>query len=236
MAAFAVEVITLVPDLWPVILGDRAGLVGKAFAAGGTAELRVRRLRDYGKGVHEAVDDAPFGGGAGMILCVEPLRRAIEDARARTPGPVILLSPRGQRFDQAMARELGTGPGFTVICGRYEGYDERVRQYVDRSVSIGDFVLSAGDPAAWAMIDAVVRLRPGVLGNPESILEESFAAAAPLLEYPQYTRPVEYDGVSVPEVLRSGDHAAVARWRQERAREITREIRPDLLDNGGNAE
>ncbi len=229
MTALAVEVITLVPELWPILLGEGAGLVGKAFAAGGAAQLHVRNLRDYGKGVHHAVDDSPFGGGAGMVLCVGPLHRAINDARARNPGPVILLSPRGQRFDQAVARELAAGPGMTLICGRYEGYDERLRRYVDRELSLGDYVLSAGDPAAWAVIDAVVRLRPGVLGNPDSTREESFAEAAPLLEYPQYTRPAEYDGVGVPDVLRSGNHAAVAKWRQEQARLVTAKGRPDLL-------
>lgn len=224
-APFAVEVITLAPALWPHLLSAEGGLVGKAFASGACA-LRVRHLRDYGKGVHRAVDDTPFGGGAGMVLCVEPLHRAITDARARTPGPVLLLSPRGRRFDQAAAAELAAGPGMTLVCGRYEGYDERVRRYVDHEISIGDYVLSAGDPAAWCIIDAVVRLRPGVLGNPESTRDESFSDG--LLEYPQYTRPAEYDGVEVPSVLRSGDHAAIERWRREQARALTARLRPDL--------
>jgi tRNA (guanine37-N1)-methyltransferase len=215
---FTVEVITLVPQLWPRMLAADTGLVGRAFA-GGQVSLHVRDLRDFGKGPHRQVDDSPFGGGAGMVLAVEPLHRAIEAARARTPGPVILLTPRGKRFAQSDAQLLAAGPGMTLICGRYEGMDERVRAYVDVELSLGDFVLSAGDPAAFAMVDATVRLRAGVLGNPASLLEESFAAGN--LEYPQYTRPAIYAGQAVPAVLRGGNHAAVARWRQTQAAAAT---------------
>lgn len=211
------------------MLGPHTGLVGRAFATG-LAELRVRNLRDYGKGVHQQVDDSPFGGGAGMVLGVEPLHRAIADARERTPGPVVLLSPRGTPFRQAHARQWAHGTGLTLICGRYEGIDERVRRYVDADVSLGDFVLSAGDPAAFCMVDAVVRLLPGVLGNPESLQEESFAAGT--LEYPQYTRPAEYEGAEVPAVLRSGDHGAIAAWRRQMAQQLTQEHRPDLVEMG----
>ncbi|MBI5510132.1 MAG: tRNA (guanosine(37)-N1)-methyltransferase TrmD [Deltaproteobacteria bacterium] len=225
-APFAVEVITLVPDLWPVLLGSGAGLVGAAFAEGKT-RLTLNPLRHFGKGKHHAVDDAPFGGGAGMVLAAPPLCAAIALAKSRTPGPVLLLTPRGARFTQKDAQALAAGPGMTLVCGRYEGLDERVRRYVDRELSVGDVVLSGGDPAAWCMIDAVVRLRPGVLGNSASLEEESFAAG--LLEYPQYTRPALFDGVAVPEVLRSGDHAAVSRWRRAQALELTRRLRPDLL-------
>ena len=224
--AFAVEVITLVPRWWEQALAPDSGLVGRAFEAG-VAELWVRDLRAYGRGPHRQVDDAPFGGGAGMVLAVEPLHRAIVEARQRTAGPVLLLSPRGPRFDQAAARQLAAGPGLTLVCGRYEGIDERVRGYVDAELSVGDFVLSAGDPAALCIVDAVVRLLPGVLGNPQSLQEESFSQG--FLEYPQYTRPAEYDGVAVPEVLRSGDHAAVAAWRRTQAEALTRERRPDLV-------
>lgn len=226
--SFSVEVITLVPELWPRLLSGATGLVGRAFD-GGAAELRVSDLRDFGRGTHRQVDDTPFGGGAGMVLQVEPLHRAIERARGRTPGPVILLSPRGERFAQAQAEELAAGPGLTVICGRYEGVDDRVRRYVDREVSLGDYVLSAGDPAAWCLVDACVRLRPGVLGNAESVADESFSQGT--LEYPQFSRPAEYDGVAVPEVLRSGDHRRVAEWRREQARALTVERRPDLLSS-----
>ncbi len=219
-SSFAVEIITLAPDLWQHVLGAASGLVGRAFGPEGPAELRINNLRDHGKGKHRQVDDSPFGGGAGMVLCVEPLHRAIEEARRRTPGPMILLSPRGERFRQATARSLAAEPGFTLVCGRYEGIDERVRRYVDRQISVGDFVLSAGDPAAWCVVDAVVRLLPGVLGNAASLDEESFAAGR--LEYPQYTRPADYDGAEVPDVLRSGDHAAIESWRRKQAAEITR--------------
>lgn len=225
---FAIDIITLVPELWPRILAEDTGLVGKAFAPGGQATLRLCNLRDFGRGKHRQIDDAPFGGGAGMVLAVEPLHAAIQHARARTDGPVVLLTPRGRRFDQATARELAAGRGVVLVCGRYEGVDERVRAYVDRELSIGDFVLSAGDPAAWCVVDAIVRQLPGVLGNAASLDEESFADCR--LEYPQYTRPAVYDGLEVPAVLRSGDHEAVAAWRREKAELLTRRIRPDLFD------
>ncbi len=231
--AFATELVTLVPDLWPTLLGPQAGLVGRAFASG-VAELRLCDLRSFGKGVHRQVDDAPFGGGAGMVLMVEPLHQAITAARSRTRGPVILLSPRGKPFSQADARRLARGPGFTLVCGRYEGVDERVHRYVDELMSVGDFVLSAGDPAAWCIIDAVVRLLPGVLGNPASVEDESFSQQ--LLEYPQYTRPAAYDGAAVPSVLRSGDHAAIERWRHEQSLALTRQHRPDLLAEPGGSD
>jgi len=227
-APFRVDLITLVPDLWPQLLAEETGLVGKAFAPGGQAKLSVHSLRDYGKGIHRQVDDAPFGGGAGMVLQVEPLHRAIEDVRAENHGPVVLLSPRGAPFNQAKAHQLAAAPGMALVCGRYEGVDERVRRYIDQEICVGDYVLSAGDPAAWIIVDAVVRLLPGVLGNPDSLHEESFASGH--LEYPHYTRPAEYDGVAVPEVLRSGDHQAIARWRREQGEALTRKHRPDLID------
>ena len=223
---FAVEVITLVPEVWPVILGAGAGLVGRAFSDG-LATLRVSSLRAHGKGTHQQVDDAPFGGGAGMVLAAPPVCAAIAIATSRTPGPVVLLTPRGEAFTQRHARSLAAGPGLTVLCGRYEGIDERVRARVDMQLCVGDVVLSGGDPAAWCVIDAVVRLLPGVLGNGESLVEESFAAG--LLEYPQYTRPATFEGQTVPEVLRSGNHAAVEHWRREQALLLTRTLRPDLV-------
>lgn len=226
---FHAQVISLVPQLWSSLLGPASGLVGKAFAQGVAARLDVIDLRDYGKGVHRKVDDSPFGGGAGMVLQVEPLHRAIQEAKERSNAPVALLSPRGRRFDQSMARQLAQGEGLTVICGRYEGVDERVRNYVDLDLSIGDMVLSAGDPAAWCMIDAVVRLVPGVLGNASSIEEESFSSGR--LEYPHYTRPSVYEGESVPEVLLSGNHAAIRAWRRGQEDELTRLLRPDLRGN-----
>ncbi|HSI04604.1 MAG: tRNA (guanosine(37)-N1)-methyltransferase TrmD [Myxococcota bacterium] len=225
--SFGLEVITLVPEVWATLTSERAGLTGRAFVDG-EARVTIRNLKEYGHGKHRQVDDAPFGGGAGMVLAVPPLHAAILDARTATPGPVILMGPRGERFSQAMARELANGPGMTLVCGRYEGVDERVRRYVDREVSVGDYVLSAGDPAAWSIVDAVVRLLPGVLGNASSIEDESFSAG--LLEYPQYTRPVSFEGVDVPEILRSGDHRKIAAWRREQARALTEKHRPDLLE------
>ncbi len=222
---FSLEVITLVPELWPAMLAAHTGLVGRAFCEG-RAQVQVSELRDFGKGAHRQVDDAPFGGGAGMVLTAPPLQHAIARARARTPGPVILLSPRGSPFVQATAQRLSAGPGMTLICGRFEGVDERVRALVDEDISLGDFVLSCGDPAAYAMVDAVVRLLPGVLGNPASLQEESFGSG--LLEYPHYTRPALFDGQEVPPVLRSGDHHKVAAWRQKEARRLTLLHRPDL--------
>lgn len=225
-APLCVRVITLIPDIWPILLSSASGLVGKAFETG-SAMLEVVDLRDFGEGRHRQVDDAPFGGGPGMVLQVGPIHRAITHARRLGPGPVLLLSPRGKRFDQQEARLLLSKPGFTLVCGRYEGVDERAREYIDGELSIGDHVLSAGDPAAWCVIDAVVRLVPGVLGNAESASDESFARGQ--LEYPQYTRPAVYDGHPVPEVLRSGDHGAIESWRREQALAVTQGRRPDLL-------
>ena len=224
--SFQVEVITLVPELWPTILGVSSGLVGQAFNKG-LASLTVTDLREFGLGKHRQVDDTPFGGGPGMVLRAEPLWGAIEQARTRTPGPVVLLSPRGTPFSQSLANRWAQGPGLCVVCGRYEGIDQRIYDAADEVVSLGDYVLSAGDPAAWCLIDAVVRLRPGVLGNAESLQEESFSGVG--LEYPQYTKPAEFRGAKVPEVLRSGDHGAIARWREEQALAWTQNRRPELL-------
>ena len=232
--SFSVHIITLAPDLWSATLGAGSGLVGRAFADG-RASLTVHDLRSYGKGVHRQVDDTPYGGGAGMGLSVDPLVQAIRAAQEMDPGlPVYLLSPRATPFVQAVARKMSQTHGFILVCGRYEGVDERVRDYIDGELSLGDFVLSAGDPAAWAIVDATVRLIPGVLGNAESIEEESYASG--LVEYPHYTRPAEFEGKAVPDVLRSGDHGAIARWRQAESERITQEIRPDLLDLSGEDE
>lgn len=226
LAPFAVEVVTLVPQLWPNWLHPTSGLVGKAFHEG-RAELTVNDLRAFGRGPHRQVDDSPCGGGAGMVLAVPPLHAAITAARARTPGPVLLLSPRGRPFKQAHAEALARGPGMTLVCGRYEGFDERVYAYADGAIALGDFVLTAGDPAALSVIDAVVRLLPQVVGNPASLVDESFTRGG--LEYPQYTRPISYEGAQVPEVLRSGNHRAIEAWRHREAQALTALHRPDLL-------
>ena len=224
-APFRIDVITLTPDIWPMLASQATGLVGRAFRDG-LAECRVEHLRDYGKGVHRQVDDTPFGGGPGMLIGPEPTLHAINTVRKRNPGPVIMLSPRGKVFNQAIANELAQGEGMTFLCGRYEGFDERVRAYVDLDLSIGDFVLSGGDPAAWCMVDAIVRRLPSVLGNADSIVDESFENRG--LEHPQFTRPAEFDGRRVPDVLRSGDHAKIDNWRREVGDQLTRKYRPDL--------
>lgn len=224
-APFAVEVITCVAEAWPALLGPNTGLVGRAFA-GGQAKLTVSCLRTFGAGRHRQIDDAPYGGGAGMVLAAPPLLAAIAAARARTPGPVILLAPRGAPLTQRRLQALAEGPGFTLICGRYEGVDERVYGAIDEALSLGDFVLSGGDPAALCVIDGAVRLRAGVLGNACSTADESFADG--LLEYPHYTRPASVEGAQVPAVLQGGNHAAIAAWRRAQSCTLTQTLRPDL--------
>lgn len=202
-----------------------SSLIGKARRSG-ILDLRVHDLRTGAADRHRSVDDAPFGGGPGMVLAPGPLFAAVE--AADPPRPLLLTSAAGRRFDQARAAALAAGTGFSLLCGRYEGVDERVAEHLaDEEVSIGDFVLAGGEVAAIAIVEAVARLVPGVMGNSSSAGEESFSAG--LVEYPQYTRPAEFRGWRVPEVLLSGDHARVARWRSEQALERTRARRPDLL-------
>jgi tRNA (guanine37-N1)-methyltransferase len=209
-----------------------ASLLGRAREAG-VLDLRVHDPRDHATDRHRTVDDAPFGGGAGMVMMPEPLFAAVEASDA--PRPLYLLAAAGRRFDQELARELAAGGGFSLLCGRYEGVDQRVADHLcDGELSVGDFVLAGGEAAALVVIDAVARLVPGVMGNDGSATEESFSAHADgLLEYAQYTRPAEFRGHAVPEVLRSGDHARVARWRRAEALRRTLERRLDLL--GGRA-
>jgi tRNA (guanine37-N1)-methyltransferase len=219
-----IDVVTLFPDLFDAPL--RTSLLGKAIEVG-RIQVAVRDLREHGLGKHRSVDDEPYGGGAGMVMRPEPLFAAVEAVR-QEGSHVVLLSPRGTRFDQAMASRLAEGEHLILVCGRYEGVDQRVADHLaDEEVSIGDYVLAGGEVAALVVIEAVVRLVPGVVGNPESLRAESHAAG--LLEYPQYTRPAEFRGWKVPDVLVSGDHGAVERWRSQRAEELTRERRPDLL-------
>ncbi|HEV3095960.1 MAG TPA: tRNA (guanosine(37)-N1)-methyltransferase TrmD [Candidatus Dormibacteraeota bacterium] len=217
------EVLTLFPELFPGPLSS--GVTGRGLAAGLIA-LRVYNLRDYTHDRHRQVDDVPYGGGAGMVLKPEPIFEAV---RARTgKGPVILLSPQGERLTQQLVRELAVNEDLYLICGRYEGVDERVaRHLVDREVSIGDYILTGGELPAMVLIDAVGRLVSGVLGSEDSPKDESFAED--LLEYPHYTRPAVFEGHEVPEVLLSGHHAEIERWRRAQASERTRQRRPDLL-------
>ncbi len=203
----------------------QVSLLGRARAAG-VVDVRLHDPRAFTTDRHRSVDDEPFGGGAGMVMMPEPLFAAVEAAQPARP--LLLLSASGRRFDQEWARELAAGDGFSLICGRYEGVDQRVADHLcDGEMSIGDFVLAGGEGAALIVIEAVARLLPGVLGNEASAAEESFSDGR--LEYPQYTRPAEFRGFAVPEVLRSGDHARVARWRAAQALRRTLERRPDLL-------
>jgi tRNA (guanine37-N1)-methyltransferase len=222
-----IDVFTIFPDM---VSGFAAqSLLGKAQVAG-TVEVRVHDLRAGATDPHRTVDDAPFGGGAGMVLMAEPLFAAVESADS--PRPLLYLSPAGRRFDQQVARELAGLDGFSLLCGRYEGVDERVREHlVDGELSIGDYVLGGGEVAAMVVLEAVTRLVPGVMGNDTSANDESFSDG--LLEYPQYTRPAEFRGWAVPEVLRSGDHGRIERWRRAQALARTVELRPDLIEARG---
>ena len=217
--------------IFPGMVADFAGqsLLGRA-AAKGLLDVRVHDLREHTTDVHRTVDDTPFGGGAGMVLMPEPIHAAVE--AADPPRPLLLLGPGGRTLDQARARDLASGDGFSLLCGRYEGVDDRVRTGLcDGELSIGDYVLGGGEVAAMVVLEAVGRLVPGVMGNAASAGEESFGDG--LLEYPQYTKPAEFRGVGVPEVLRSGDHGRVARWRRAQALRRTLDARPDLIEARG---
>ncbi|HWL56894.1 MAG TPA: tRNA (guanosine(37)-N1)-methyltransferase TrmD [Paracoccus sp. (in: a-proteobacteria)] len=220
--AWTAQIVTLFPEAFPGILG--LSLTGKALAEG-LWNLRTTDLRPFGIGKHRNVDDTPAGGGAGMVI-----RADVMDAALRETGshlPVIYLSPRGKPFTQARARELANGPGMTLICGRFEGVDQRVLDaHAVEEISIGDYVLTGGELAAQVLIDATVRLIPRVLGNQDSLAEESFSDG--LLEHPQYTKPAQWEGRAIPEVLLSGNHAAIAMWRRDMAERLTKERRPDL--------
>jgi tRNA (guanine37-N1)-methyltransferase len=223
---YGVEVLTLFPEMVSGYLG--ASILGKAREKG-LLGVTVTHLRDYAEGKHRVTDDAPYGGGAGMVMKPEPLVAALEAARSRAPAGAraLLMSPRGPVFTQARARELAREPGLILLCGRYEGVDERVMPYLDGELSLGDFILTGGEVAALAVVDAVARLLPGVLGNVDSSVSESFEEG--VLEYPHYTRPPVFRGAEVPAILQSGDHARIARWRRWKALHLTRERRPDLF-------
>lgn len=224
---FAATVLTLYPEMFPGPLG--VSLAGRAMAEGKWS-LDAVQIRDFAIDKHRTVDDTPAGGGAGMVLRVDVLAAAVDHALALRPDcPVLAMTPRGKPLAQARVRELATGPGVTVLCGRFEGFDERI--FAGRAVeevAVGDIVLSGGEPAALMLLDACVRLLPGVMGGADSETEESFESG--LLEYPHYTRPAEWEGRAIPDVLRSGDHAKIAAWRRERAETDTRDRRPDLWE------
>lgn len=222
-----IDVFTVFPNL----IADFAAesLLGKAQDKE-LLEVNAHDLRKEAAGKHKAVDDAPFGGGAGMVLMPDPIFAAVESVDA--PRPLLLMSPSGRTFDQAMALELAATDGFSLLCGRYEGVDERIAsELCDGAVSIGDYVLAGGEVGALVIIEAVTRLVPGVMGNDDSAGDESFMTG--LLEYPHYTRPAEFRGMSVPDVLRSGDHGKVERWRRAQALARTIERRPDLIETRG---
>lgn len=222
-----IDVLTIFPEVVDAYCG--VSILGRG-QRDGVLSVRTIDLRDATTDRHRSVDDAPFGGGAGMVLKPEPIFESVE--REDPHRPLFYLSPAGRRFDQSVARELADLDGFSLLCGRYEGVDERVRTHlVDGELSVGDFVLAGGELAALAVIEAVARLVPGVLGNAESADDESFAAG--LLEYPHYTRPADFRGLVVPEVLASGDHGRVERWRHAQALARTRRLRPDLIEARG---
>ena len=215
--AIRFDVVTVFPELFGPVFAS--GVVGRAIGRG-LVELEAHDLRLHAHDRHRQVDDVPYGGGPGMVLKPEPLFEAIEEIKLLNRGPVLLLEPWGERFDQALARELAAEPGLVLVCGRYEGVDDRVRQaQADRELSVGDYVLSGGELAAMVVIDAVARLVPGVLGAEESLLGDSFVTDQ--LGHPQYTRPAEYRGLRVPEVLLSGNHQQIEAWRRAQARQRT---------------
>jgi tRNA (guanine37-N1)-methyltransferase len=233
-----VDVVTLFPELFETFL--HTSFVGRAMT-GGQLEVRLRSPRDYGLGKHKSVDDTPYGGGSGMVMRVDVMVACMEslDADAEAAGKPrarrVLLTPQGQPFAQPIAARFALEPAIMLVCGRYEGFDERIRGFVDEEVSLGDFVMTGGEVAAMAMIEASVRLIPGVLGNEDSTREESHGEGG-LLEYPQYTRPADFRGQAIPEVLASGNHAHIEAWRRAQSMERTAARRPDLMKNVEAAE
>ena len=224
-----IDVVTIFPEFFASPLDS--SILARAQQSG-AVDIAIHNLRDYTDDRHRVVDDYPYGGGAGMVMKPEPLGRAVEELLTHAPPetPVILLTPQGRLFNQAEAKRLAAQPHLIVICGHYEGVDERVRDVVvTEELSVGDYVLTGGEPAALVVIDAVTRLLPGVLGNPDSVDSESFAGG--LLEYPHYTRPARWREMDVPEVLLSGHHENIRRWRRKEALRRTRERRPDLLES-----
>ncbi|MEN6356607.1 MAG: tRNA (guanosine(37)-N1)-methyltransferase TrmD [Armatimonadota bacterium] len=223
-----IEIITTIPQMIDAVTGE--SILGRARQRG-LIEINAVNLRDFTHDKHRTTDDAPFGGGPGMVMKPEPVFEAVESLKARVPGikpRILLMTPQGRRFDQKMAAELARESHVIIICGRYEGVDERIREHLATDeVSIGDYVLTGGELAALVIADAVSRLIPGVLGDETSPETDSFSSG--LLEYPQYTRPVDFRGMSVPEVLVSGNHAKIAQWRREKSLERTLKRRPDLL-------
>ncbi len=230
-----VSVVTLFPELFGPFA--ETSFIGRARRAG-DLELSFEDLRAHGIGKHASVDDTPYGGGSGMVMRVDCVMSAVEAAEHKLGGRAlrVLMTPQGRPFHQGLARSFATRRDLVLVCGRYEGFDERVRAFMDEEVSLGDFVLTGGEIPAMAIIEACVRLVPGVLGNEQSVQEESFSPELEGgLEYPQYTRPAEYRELGVPEILKSGDHRRIAEWRREQSRERTRARRPELAGDATRA-
>jgi tRNA (guanine37-N1)-methyltransferase len=224
------DVVTLFPDMFPGYLGQ--SLLNKAIERG-LVEVHVHDVRRWTRNKHQKVDDRPYGGGPGMVLCVEPVVQCVESVQLQgdRPGRVVLLTPQGRRLNQPLVEQLAQEPRLVLLCGRYEGFDQRVIDILrPDEISIGDYVLNGGEVAAMVVIDAVIRLVPGVLGRADSNQDDSFSSGNRLLEFAQYTRPREYRGLEVPQVLLTGNHGEIARWRREQSYEKTRQRRADLLD------
>ena len=226
-----IDVVTLFPELFEPFL--RTSLVGRGNERGHVS-FRQRSPRDWGHGKHRSVDDTPYGGGSGMVMRVDCLVSCLESLDEDAPDGIrahrVLLTPQGSPFCQRQAHELAAFPALALICGRYEGFDERIRSFVDKEISLGDFVMTGGEVVAMAIIEAVVRLLPGILGNQDSLKDESHGLShGGLLEYPQYTRPADYRTLGVPDVLKNGNHEAIRAWREKQARIRTAERRPDMM-------
>jgi len=225
-----IDILTLFPEMFDAVL--KSSILGKATEKG-ILRVGVINIRDFSKDRHRRVDDYPYGGGAGMVMMPQPLYDAIKSVKDKSPDArVVLTSPRGKPFDQEKARLLSKEPHLVIVCGHYEGIDQRIIDtMVDEEISIGDYILTGGELPAMVIVDAVARLLPGAIGSPRSLEQESFTNG--LLEYPQYTRPADFLGMKVPEVLLSGNHKRIEEWRRRKAVEITRRIRPDLLAGKG---
>jgi tRNA (guanine37-N1)-methyltransferase len=225
------DILTLFPGMCRAVLSES---IPRIAAQQGAVDYHLHNFRDHAEGVHQAVDDRPYGGGAGMVLKCEPVFKCIRAVEPLGPTPhMVLLTPQGRRFTQRVAEELAAKPRILMLCGRYEGFDERIRTgWPWDEISVGDYVLSGGELPALTLVDAIVRLLPGVLGDDQSAQQDSFGPGLEgrLLEYPQYTRPAVFEGMEVPEVLQSGHHGEIEKWRQQQARERTKQRRPDLLE------
>lgn len=230
------DVLTLFPDMFPGYLGQ--SILNKAIERG-LVEIHVHNMRDWATGKHKKIDDEPYGGGPGMVLMVDPVVNCVRDVQkmAADPGQVIMLTPQGRRLNQPFVEELAVKPRMIVLCGRYEGFDQRVFDILNPiELSIGDYILNGGEVASMVLIDSLVRMVPGVLGDELSNWDDSFSRGNRLLEHPQYTRPRDFEGHEVPEVLLSGNHPAIAAWRKQKSLENTKLKRSDLLDSGSAAE